>query len=192
MVEREVDVHSFSRLDTMELEAVKAKVKVLGISLEHRRRQSSEGVIVSRAGNKARGQSGPAGEVYVLKGLKEDVLSVIELVNGAIQEALCQDLQDKEEAMMALNVQWSIQDVNGAWHELSLHDNYLMEEAHMKNQVSVEMTAVGGMAVKVNLKAGEATNWLTGITYKVKRTESETSMSHFVFSSFYFRFSNLF
>ncbi len=194
LVEREVDVHHFSRLDAMELEAVQAKAKVLEISLEHRTRQSSEGVNGNRARNPARAdardQSGSGGEVYVLKGLKEDVLSITELVNRAVQKALHEDLQDKEEAMLALNVQWSIQDGNEAWQELSLHDNYLLEEAHMKKQVFVDMTAPNGTEMKVNLTTREATNCLTGVKYKVKRSESETSMPHFVVSTFYFRFSN--
>ncbi|XP_031160225.1 protein mono-ADP-ribosyltransferase PARP14-like isoform X1 [Sander lucioperca] len=175
LVEREVDVHEFSRLDAMELEAVQAKVKVFGISLEHKRRQSAEDVNGNRAGNIARDRSGSGREVYVLKGLKEDVLSVTELVNQAIQKSLCEDLQDKEEAMLALDVQWSIQDINKAWHELSLHDNYVLEEAHMKKQVSVDVMAPDGK-VTVNLMAQEATNWLTGITYKVKRSKSETTL----------------
>lgn len=194
LVEREVAVHHFSRLDAMELEAVQAKVKVLEISLKYRRCQNSEGVNCNRAGNPARAEardrSGSGGEVYVLNGLKEDVLSVIELVNRAIQKALWEDLQDKEEAMMAFNVQWSAQDVNGAWKELSLHDNYLLEEAHLEKQVFVDMTAPNGMNVKVNMKTREATNCITGVTYKLKRSESETSMSHFVVSTFYFRFSS--
>ncbi|XP_070849302.1 protein mono-ADP-ribosyltransferase PARP14-like [Chaetodon trifascialis] len=176
LVEREVDEHSFSRLDVMELEAVQAKVKVLEISVEYRRRQSSEGVNVNRAGNRVRDQSASAGDVYVLKGLKEDVLSVIELVNRAIQKSLCRDLQDKEEAMLAFSVEWLIQEVNGAWHEVSLHDNYLLEEAHMRRQVSAEITAPDGTVVKVNLKANEATNWQTGMKYKVKRNEIGTTL----------------
>ncbi|XP_075948577.1 protein mono-ADP-ribosyltransferase PARP14-like isoform X1 [Anarhichas minor] len=180
LVEREVDVHHFSRLDGMELEAVQAKVKVLGISLECRRRQSSEGVNGNRAGNAARAEardrSGSGKEVYVLTGLKEDVLGVIELVNRAIQEALCEDLQDKEEAMLALTVQWSIQDINKAWQELSMHDNYMLEEAHLEKQVFVDLTAPNGMMLKVNLRTQEATNLLTGVMYKVKRSESETAV----------------
>ncbi|XP_049423907.1 protein mono-ADP-ribosyltransferase PARP14-like isoform X1 [Epinephelus fuscoguttatus] len=180
LVERELDVRDFSRLDAMELEAVQAKVKILGVSLEHRRRQSSEGVSGNRAGNTARAEgrdrAGSGRDVYVLRGLKEDVLSIIELVHKSIQKALCEDLQDKEEAMLALSVQWSIQDVNKAWHELSLHDNYILEVAYQKKAVSVEMTAPDGMMVTVNLRAQEATNQLSGITYKVKRSESESTL----------------
>lgn len=154
------------------------------ISLGHRSRQSPTGVQGNRAGNTARDQSGSGTDVYVLKGLKEDVLSVIELVNRAIQKALCQDLQDKEEATLALDVQWSIQDTNGAWNELSLRDNYLLEEAHMKKQVSVDMTAPNSMMMKVNLMAQEATNWQTGVTYKIKKNETKTSMLHFVVFTF--------
>ncbi|XP_029310994.1 protein mono-ADP-ribosyltransferase PARP14-like isoform X2 [Cottoperca gobio] len=176
LLEREVDVEDFSKLDAMELEAVQAKVKVLGISLEHRRHRSSKDVTGNRAGNTASDGSGSGREVYVLKGLKEDVLSVIELVNRAIQKALCEDLRDKEEAMLALYVQWSIQDVNKAWQELSLHDNYMLEKAHMKKQVSVDMIAPDGSMLAVNLTTQEATNWLTGLTYKVKRNDSETTL----------------
>uniref|UniRef100_UPI0037E93301 protein mono-ADP-ribosyltransferase PARP14-like n=1 Tax=Semicossyphus pulcher TaxID=241346 RepID=UPI0037E93301 len=180
LVERVVDAHDFSGLDPMELEAVMAKVRALAISLDYRRRQGSEGLDENRAGEGARAeaqdQSGSGREVYVLKGLKEDVLSVTELLNRAIQKALREDLQDKKEAMLALTVQWSIQEVNGTWHELSLHDNCLLEEAHLNKQVSVDMRAPDGMMVTVNLRAGEATNWTTGITYKVKRSKTETTL----------------
>ncbi|XP_035530830.1 protein mono-ADP-ribosyltransferase PARP14-like [Morone saxatilis] len=180
LVEREVDVLEFSKLDAMELEAMQAKVKVFEISLEHKRRQSTEGVNGNRAGNtarpEARDRSRSRGDVYVLKGLKEDVLSVIELLNRAFQKALCEDLQNKEEAMLALNVQWSIQDVNGVWQEVSLQNNYLLEEAHMRKEVFVDIKAQDGMMAKVNLRTREATNLLTGITYKMKRNDSATTL----------------
>ncbi|KAM8746808.1 protein mono-ADP-ribosyltransferase PARP14-like [Acanthopagrus schlegelii] len=176
LVEREVDVHHFSRLEAMEMEAVQANVRKLKISLEYKRRQGPDGVSGNRAGNTAGDRSASGADVYVLKGLKEDVLSVIELVNRAVQEALCEDMQRKEEAMLALSVQWSIQKVNGDWQELSLQDNFLLEEAHLKKQVSVDMTAPDGMMVKVNLVAEEATDWLTGLKYKVKRSDTETTL----------------
>lgn len=183
LIERELDVHDFSKLDAMELEAVLAKIRVLGISLEHRRRQNG-----NRAGNAARAenraQPGSEDKVCVLRGLKEDVLSVTELVNKSIQKVLCEDLQEKREALLALTVQWLIQDVNGAWQELSLHNNYKLENAHLHQQVFVEMMAPDGMMVNVNLRAREATNLLTGLTYRVKRNENEASMSVFVLSTF--------
>ncbi|XP_020510188.2 protein mono-ADP-ribosyltransferase PARP14-like isoform X1 [Labrus bergylta] len=178
--ERVVDVHDFSRLQPMELEAVQAKVRVLAISLEIQRRQGSEGSDGNRSENAAgvddRERTGSRRDVYVLKGLKEDVLSVTELVNKAIQKALCKDLQDKEEAMLALNVQWSFQDIKGTWRELSVHDNYLLEEANLNKDVSVDITSPDGVKVKVNLRAGEATDWVTGITYKVKRSKTEKTL----------------
>ncbi|XP_071315254.1 protein mono-ADP-ribosyltransferase PARP14-like isoform X2 [Trachinotus anak] len=180
LLERVVNVHDFSMLDAMELEAVLAKVRVLGISLEQRRRQSSESANGNRAGNtaraEARGRSGSGEEIYVLRGLKEDVLSITELVNAAVHEALREDLQDRNEAMLALNVQWSIQDIDGAWQELSLRDNYMLEEAHLSSQVSVDVTAPDRMMVKVNMRSREATNWHTGITYKVKRSETAATL----------------
>ncbi|XP_042257467.1 protein mono-ADP-ribosyltransferase PARP14-like [Thunnus maccoyii] len=175
LIEREVDVHHFSKLDAMELEAVHAKVKQLGISLEHRRRQHYDSVNGNRARAEARDWSASGEDVYVLRGLKEDVLSVTDLVNRAVQKALYEDLQDKDEAMLALNVQWSMRDLHGVWQELSLHDNSELEKARMKKQVSVDVKAPGGMMVKVNLTAQEATDWITGITFKVKRSETESN-----------------
>ncbi|KAM7366437.1 hypothetical protein PAMP_015875 [Pampus punctatissimus] len=176
LIEGEVDAHYFSKLDDMELEAVQAKVKHFGISLEHRRRQNYDSVNDNRARAEARNSSGSGEDIYVLKGLKEDVLSVNDLVNRAIQKYLREDLQDKDEAMLALNVQWSMQDLQGVWQELSLHDNYMLEKACMKNQVSVDVKAPDGMLVKVNLTAQEATDWLTGATFKVKRIETESEI----------------
>ncbi|XP_041635840.1 protein mono-ADP-ribosyltransferase PARP14-like isoform X2 [Cheilinus undulatus] len=180
LVERDVDVHDFSRLEPMELEAVQSKVRALGLSLEYRRRQGSEGLDGNRAGNAARAEtrdrSGSGREVYVLRGLKEDVLTVIELINRAIQKALSEDLQDKEEAMLALDVQWSIQDKNETWKELSLHDNYVLEQAHLNQQVSEEVTGPEGMKVRVNLMTRDATDWITGTTYKVKRSKTEAPL----------------
>ncbi|XP_047450366.1 protein mono-ADP-ribosyltransferase PARP14-like [Mugil cephalus] len=178
LVERTVDAHHFLRLDAMHLDAVLAKVSVLGINIEHK---SSEAAYGSRAGNiaraeaKAQSQSGQD-DVYVLKGLKEDVLSVTDLINREIQKVLCEDIKDKEEAVLALTIQWSIKDINGAWQELNLHDNYVLEEAHMKKQDSVDVVAPDGMVVSVNLKKQEAVNRQTGITYPVKRIESQTAL----------------
>lgn len=183
LIERELDVHDFSQLDSMELEAVLAKVKVLGISLENRRRQSSGSASGNRAETRAR--SGSQEEVCVLKGLKEDVLSVTELVNKAVKKVLCEELQEKKEAFVALTVQWSIKNVNGVWQELSLHVNYMLEVAHMNQDVFVDIMAPDGMMVKINLKAREATDVVTGLTYKVKRSQTEASMSHFVVSTFF-------
>lgn len=184
LVVREVDVDHVSRLDGMELEAVQAKVKVSGISLECRRRLIPPGENSNRGGNAARGgavdPSGSGEEVYVLTGLPEEVSAVVELVNRAAQKALYRELQHKEEAMYALVVQWSIREKNGTWRELSLHDNYLLEDAHLTQKVSVDVTSQDGGVLKVNLSAREATNWQTGAVYEVKRMESESRTSHFV------------
>nr|XP_040036850.1 protein mono-ADP-ribosyltransferase PARP14-like isoform X2 [Gasterosteus aculeatus aculeatus] len=178
LVVREVDVDHVSRLDGMELEAVQAKVKVSGISLECRRRLIPPGENSNRGGNAARGgavdPSGSGEEVYVLTGLPEEVSAVVELVNRAAQKALYRELQHKEEAMYALVVQWSIREKNGTWRELSLRDNYLLEDAHLTQKVSVDVTSQDGGVLKVNLSAREATNWQTGTVYEVKRMESES------------------
>ncbi|XP_026150830.1 protein mono-ADP-ribosyltransferase PARP14-like [Mastacembelus armatus] len=180
LLEREVDVCDFSRLDDMELEAVLTKVKFLGISLEHRRRQIPQSATGNRARNAANAKathwSVSGEEVYVLKGLKQDVLSVADLINRAVHKALRADIQDKKEAMLGLGVQWSIKDTNGTWQEMSLHANYMLEDAYMRKDVSVDVIPPDGVKVKVNLKTQEATNWTTGITYKVKRSASSATL----------------
>ncbi|XP_035004862.2 protein mono-ADP-ribosyltransferase PARP14-like isoform X2 [Hippoglossus stenolepis] len=177
LIEREVKRHDFSSLDDMELEAVLAKVRGFGISLELRSHQSSESArsgVTTRA--EARNRSAAAEEIYVLRGLKEDVLSTTELINRAIHEALYKDLQDKKEAMLAYNVQWLIQDAEEGWQELSLHENFLLEDAHVNKQVCAEVTARDATVLRVNLRALEATNWQTGQTFKVKRSETGTTL----------------
>ncbi|XP_034532885.1 protein mono-ADP-ribosyltransferase PARP14-like isoform X2 [Notolabrus celidotus] len=176
LVERKVDVHDFSRLEPMELEAVQAKISALAMSLEYQKYQGSQGADGNRAARGAtRDWSASVKDVYVLKGLKEDVLSVVELVHRAIHKALQEDLQDKGEAMLAFTTQWSIQDpVSGVWHELSLRENYMLEQAHLNNEMSEDATAPDGMKVTINMRAREATNWTTGATYKVKRNNTDT------------------
>ncbi|XP_026017105.1 poly [ADP-ribose] polymerase 14-like [Astatotilapia calliptera] len=169
LIKREVDVQEFSALEPMELEAVQAKIRVFGISLEHKKHQQNAGNTVRP---EARAQTGSGKDVYVLEGLKEDVLSVTELIGRATQEALFKDFQDKEEAITALNVQWSLKGINGAWQEVSLRDNYMLEYAHTRDKIFVDIDAPDGSRVTVNLKTQEATNGVTGMTYKLKRIES--------------------
>ncbi|KAG7496605.1 poly [ADP-ribose] polymerase 14-like [Solea senegalensis] len=182
LIQREVDVHDFSRLEEMELEAVLSKVRVLGISLECERRQSDERAKGKRAGDtgraNARDQSGTGDEVCVLRGLKEDVLSVTELINKAIHNALCEDIQDKNEAMTSLAVQWSIQDVHEVWQELSQHDNYVLEEAHRMEQLLVDITAPDATIANVDLRTLKATNLQTGIKYNVRRKETGATFEY--------------
>lgn len=171
LVEREVDARHFSRLDAMELEAVLAKVRLLGVALERRRRQT----IGAGAGGRNTEE-----EVYVLKGVKEDVLSINELLNQGIHTALSRDLLDKDAAMMALAVQWSILGAVGVWHEVSLLDNYRLEKAHESKQVFVDVKAPDGSLVKVNLKSLHATDTQTGSVFKMKRMEHESRTLSFI------------
>ncbi|XP_062239459.1 protein mono-ADP-ribosyltransferase PARP14-like isoform X1 [Platichthys flesus] len=177
LIEREVKMQDFASLDDMELEAVLTKVRGFGISLESRRRQSSESSrsgVPTRAG--ARDRSAAAEEMYVLRGLKEDVLSTTELINRAIQEALSKDRQDEKEAMTAYHVQWLIQDAEEEWQELSLHENFLLEDAFLNKRASAEVTARDATALRVNLSALEAVNQQTGQRFKVKRSETGTTL----------------
>lgn len=170
LLERSVNLDEFSKLNYMEMRAVLAKVKLAGISLEHKKHQSSEAV---NTRSRRRDRSGSGKDVYVLKGLKEDVLSVIELINEAVHKALEEDLREREEAMMALTVEWAIKDDSGEWQEVSLHDNYMLENAYQTKQVSVDLETPGATVMKVNMRTLEATEWSTGKTYKLKRNESK-------------------
>ncbi|XP_012712444.2 protein mono-ADP-ribosyltransferase PARP14 [Fundulus heteroclitus] len=165
LFERTVDVHSFHKLDAMELDAVQAKIKVTGISLEHK--------TIASGTSRGRDRSGSGQDVYVLKGLKEDVLSVTELINQSVQRALEEDLTEKEEALCALTIQWAMKDDNGEWQELSLRENYMLEDAHLQEKVFLEMETPDGRTLNINLKSQDATDWITGKTYKLKRTQSE-------------------
>ncbi|XP_029382697.1 protein mono-ADP-ribosyltransferase PARP14-like isoform X2 [Echeneis naucrates] len=169
LIERELEL-DFCRLDDMVLQAVLAKVRVAGISLQQVPETVNRGGGSARA--EARDNSGSGKEVYVVRGLKEDVLSVTELVNTTVHKAFSQYLQEKEEAMVALRVQWLMQDADGSWQELSLRQNYLLEYSHLKQKPSVDLTAPGGAMVTVNLTKKEATNLQTRITRKVKRNET--------------------
>lgn len=169
-LERQVDVGQISRLDAAEVEALLDKIKDLGISLEYRKFLSGGAAQYVTVG------SGAMKEVYVLKGLKEDVLSVVELINRSFHSVLSQDLQDKEEAMLALTVQWSIKDARGAWQEFSLHDNYKLEEAYVGKQPLVDVVTPGGATVSVNLKKLDATDAQTRSTFPVKRNQSDTAL----------------
>uniref|UniRef100_A0A8C5DKP9 Poly [ADP-ribose] polymerase n=1 Tax=Gouania willdenowi TaxID=441366 RepID=A0A8C5DKP9_GOUWI len=164
IIERKVGVASFLRLNDMEEAAVLAKVKSLGISLELTQRQ-----------NAAAGNATKEEDMYVLRGLNKDVLSVLELINQAVQNALSEDLQAKEEATLALTVQWSIKDNDGSWHELSLRDNYSLEEAQLDGQPFVDVLNVAGIKFRVDVGAKTATD-VSGQNYEVKRVESETAL----------------
>lgn len=163
LIERTVPVHRVSKLDAMELEAVQAKVKLTGISVEHKAVDTGRPM----------GRTGSSKKEYVLKGLKEDVLSVTELITKAVQKVLEEELKDKEEAMLALNIQWAMKDDSGEWQELSLSMNYMLEEAHLQKKVCVDLETPEGKTLNVNMKSQDATDWTTGTTYKLKRTECE-------------------
>ncbi|CAB1426985.1 unnamed protein product [Pleuronectes platessa] len=137
LIEREVKMQDFASLDDMELEAVLAK---------RARDQESQREL------RARDRSAAAEEMYVLRGLKEDVLSTTELINRAIQEALSKDRQDEKEAMTAY------------------HDAFLNKRA------SAEVTARDATVLRVNLSALEAVNQQTGQRFKVKRSETGTTL----------------
>ncbi|KAM4612170.1 protein mono-ADP-ribosyltransferase PARP14-like [Polymixia lowei] len=181
LTERAIDGKDFSRLTEHELENVQAKARNLGVSLEPRRGKREDGEDGGRVGSGgrarvgARDQSGSGVEVfYLLRGLKEDVLSVNELVDRALRRALQGDLQDRHEAAVALQVKWSMQDRHGAWKELSMHANYLLEQALQQKDVFVRIDGPDRITVDVNIRKQEATDRQTGFTCRVKREEIAT------------------
>ncbi|KAM9401103.1 protein mono-ADP-ribosyltransferase PARP14-like [Salvelinus alpinus] len=165
LTQRDVKGEDLCMLGEVELQAVQKNAKVLGVSLELGR--------VQRAGGVEAGAGAAAGEVfYVLQGLKEDVLSVREVLDSALSGALRRELQERNEALMALSVQWSMCRHGDVWEELGMHDNYHLEQAHLRGDVSAELDVPDGSKVRVNLKNNVATDWRTGCTYKMKREES--------------------
>lgn len=155
-------------LDEMEVEAVQAKARSYGVSLDHGVRRNSG---AARSDGRNRASSGE--KVVVLRGLKEDVLVVAELVNKAIRQALSVDLQERKEQSLAQSVQWMY--LKGDWEPFTPHQNYKIEEAQGQREVFV-MLEIKGSNVEVNLKALEATDKQTGEVYRVKRCETDTDI----------------
>ncbi|XP_042184126.1 protein mono-ADP-ribosyltransferase PARP14 isoform X2 [Oncorhynchus tshawytscha] len=175
LTQRDVKGEDLCMLGEVELQAVQKNAKVLGVSLELGRVQRAGGV---EAGAGARGGAAAGEGFYILRGLKEDVLSVREVLDSALSGALRRELQERNEALMALSVQWSMCRHGDVWEELGMHDNYHLEQAHLRGDVSAELDVPDGSKVRVNLKNNMATDWKTGCTYKMKREESEKLPSY--------------
>ncbi|XP_052353414.1 protein mono-ADP-ribosyltransferase PARP14-like isoform X2 [Oncorhynchus keta] len=173
LTQRDVKGEDLCMLGEVELQAVQKNAKVLGVSLELGRVQKAGGVEAGAGGGAATGEG-----FYVLRGLKEDVLSVREVLDSALSGALRRELQDRNEALMALSVQWSMCRHGDVWEELGMHDNYHLEQAQLRGDVSAELDVPDGSKVRVNLKNNMATDWKTGCTYKMKREESEKLPSY--------------
>ncbi|KAF6717731.1 Poly [ADP-ribose] polymerase 14 [Oryzias melastigma] len=167
LFESKVVVQNFSWLGDMELDAVRAKMAIYGISVELQKNQRLE-----TTGDRSQKSDE---QVYVLKGLKEDVLCVTDLINSSVQQALHQELQEKEEYEVFLIVQWSIKNLQDVWEELSPSNNYKLEKAHQSGEVSVEISALD-RELKVNMTKQEATDWKTGITFELKRVEPTSAL----------------
>ena len=126
----------------------------------------------------ARSRSGSGGGAnlnYVLRGLGADVLSVYNLLQRGLSGALRRDLDERNEALVALMVQWSLQGPRGVWDELGLNGNYMLEQAHLEGLVEVEVFGINREVLYVNLRTNLATDFLTGRVYKVKREESKST-----------------
>ncbi|KAK7910394.1 hypothetical protein WMY93_015078 [Mugilogobius chulae] len=171
LVEREFELRELCRLTEMEVAAIQAKARSFGVSLDHSIRQSTS---VGKSDAKNRADSGE--KVVVLKGLKEDVLVVADLVNRAIKNALSEDLQEKEEERLAQTVEWMYLGEGEDWESFDLKQNYILENAKEKQEVFVREMEIKGNKVEVNLVSLEATDRKTGKKYKIKRCETDTDI----------------
>ncbi|XP_071001049.1 protein mono-ADP-ribosyltransferase PARP14-like [Oncorhynchus clarkii lewisi] len=90
LTQRDVKGEDLCMLGEVELQAVQKNAKVLGVSLELGRVQRAGGVEAGAGVGAATGEG-----FYVLRGLKEDVLSVRELLDSALSGALHRELQDR-------------------------------------------------------------------------------------------------
>lgn len=78
---------------------------------------------------------------------------------------------NKANTILVCKTEWAIEDENGELQELCLLD----KETHLKKDVLMDMLTLDGRTFKVDLKAGEATESLTGKTYKLKNTTESAS-----------------
>ncbi|XP_036072515.1 protein mono-ADP-ribosyltransferase PARP14-like [Oryzias melastigma] len=160
LFESKVVVQNLSWLGDTELYAVRTKMALYGLSVELRKNQR-----LQTTGDRSQKSDE---QVYVLKGLKEDVLCVTDVINKAVQQALHQKLQEKEEYEVSLNVQWSIKNLKGVWEDLSESNNYKLKKAHQNREDSVEISVLH-RKLMVNMTKKEATDWQTGFTFQLKR-----------------------
>uniref|UniRef100_A0A8C6T9V8 Poly [ADP-ribose] polymerase n=1 Tax=Neogobius melanostomus TaxID=47308 RepID=A0A8C6T9V8_9GOBI len=163
LVDRDFELGDLCRLDEMEVAAVQAKARSLGVSFDHSVRRNTN---AAQSGTKNQANSGD--KIVILRGLKEDVLMVAELVNKAIKKALSDDLLEKEKEEVAQSVQWMYQKGGEDWEHFDLDQNYFLETAFEKKEVFLKIEFKGNK-LKVNFKALDATDSKTGDKYRVKR-----------------------
>lgn len=161
LIEREVKVCDFDRLTHQEQETVLSEVRASGMSMEFR-----------SAPGKAKGKNAEgAVDHYLLRGLKEDVLSVFALISDAVRNYLFEDNQNNQENLMAMIARWYIQDKKKeVWQLLDQKENCELETAHRDKKTSAKITAPDGTVAQVNLKTYTATSQ-QGTKYKVKKSE---------------------
>ncbi|KAM4565197.1 protein mono-ADP-ribosyltransferase PARP14-like [Fundulus diaphanus] len=97
-----------------------------------------------------------------------NVTKTMEDLNRIVLQELSEE-KDKEKVMLTVSTEWAIIDDNGELRDLCL----LNKEAPLDKE-DVDMLTQDSRMFKVNLKAGEATECLTGKTYKLKNMATET------------------
>ncbi|XP_036406642.1 LOW QUALITY PROTEIN: protein mono-ADP-ribosyltransferase PARP14-like [Megalops cyprinoides] len=148
------------------------RARAEGVSVERAR---DRGVSVERA--RAEGVSVERGRV-VLRGLKEEVLEVCDGVQRALSGALRRQLQEREQALVALSVQWALSTPAGGWAEVDRPTNCLLEQAFQRGVACVDIRhGPDGAVFQVQPQVRRATNQNTGYTCDVKRVELLTGFS---------------
>ncbi|XP_062305075.1 protein mono-ADP-ribosyltransferase PARP14-like [Osmerus eperlanus] len=164
---KEVEGKDLRILEEPELRAFQESVRAQAVSLE------------LGQGRPAAARPGVGDNInYVLRGLGEDVLSVYNLLQRGLSGALRRDLDERNEALVAFMVQWSLQGPGDVWNELGLNGNYMLEQAHLEGLVEVEVFGLNREVLSVNLRTNLATDCRTGRVYKMKREESKTLPQH--------------
>ncbi|XP_055358541.1 protein mono-ADP-ribosyltransferase PARP14-like isoform X2 [Betta splendens] len=113
-----------------------------------------------------RDQSGQG--ILTVRGLKDGVSLVMQMVNGFQQGSLIREMRVRDEDELYLRVAWCILGCNGNWERLPKTANYDLEN----NDASGEMVDARGNSWSVNLQAMEATRRQTGQKTKLKRLEN--------------------
>ncbi|MBN3299572.1 PAR14 polymerase, partial [Amia calva] len=114
--------------------------------------------------------------IHIIRGLKEEVLDVVELVKSSQNKSLLKQVEERQQALMAMSVRWSFENPSG-WHTFDLEANYLLEISYQKKDGPVNVSDGQGDMLRVDLDRKEATSWLTSQTYRVCRKENKQDFS---------------
>ncbi|KAL4618292.1 poly ADP-ribose polymerase 14-like [Arapaima gigas] len=160
LYERELDAEELAQLSLEDLASLVEQAKERELSLQQEWR--GEGTATSP-------------RPYVVRGLKEEVLEFCEAFHQGMRRAACRKLQEREELLIFLSVNWMIISPSGEWKEMELKDNYILEQKYQEDNGSVvNIDCPKGEVLTVDLRKMEATYRNSGLTSQVKRMEQHT------------------